>query len=53
MQPRSVGALPLVQEHQINAGRYSVTMDSIVIGAAVLCVVTLAVLLSVKIEPRA
>ena len=33
-------------------GRYSVTMDGILIGAAVLCVVALALLLTVKIEPR-
>jgi hypothetical protein len=42
----------LAQEHQISARRYSVTMDEIVIGAAVLCVVALALLLTVKIEPR-
>ena len=41
----------MVQEHQTNIRRYSVTMDEIVIGAAVLCVVALALLLTVKIEP--
>ena len=40
------------QEHQISAARYSVTMDGIVILAAVLCVVALALLLTAKIEPR-
>ena len=41
----------MVQKHQINARRYSVTMDGIIIGAAVLCVVALVLLLTAKIEP--
>jgi hypothetical protein len=49
--PASAG-LSLVQEHQTNARRYSLTMDEILIGVAVLCVVALALLLTVKIEPR-
>jgi hypothetical protein len=42
----------LVQEHLISTQRYPVTMDEILIGVSVLCVLALALLLTVKIEPR-
>jgi hypothetical protein len=49
LAPLSAG-LFLVQEHLISTRRYRVTMDGILIGVAVLCVVALALLLTVKIE---
>jgi hypothetical protein len=47
--PRFGGAF-LWQEHQNITGRYRATIDGIVIGVAVLCVVALALLLTAKLR---